>query len=251
MYRQIVNIKNKNKNKNKIIDFHLMKTIKNGQSYKANGWTYISIKGKPRERGFAHGYLAAEDFKKAQEMMRFSVYEETGKHWDFFIDACKIALKPTIIKHFHEFYEEMEGISEGCNAAGTKTNIDEIIAWNNYITLLYSWYPSQSGKSGSQEGGSRSYCKHNGGSKDRCSSFIANGDYTEDGSIVIAHNSFTEFMDGQYYNFILDIFPTSGHRILMQTQPCSIWSGTDVFITSKGIMGTETTIGGFNAYENN
>ena len=218
-----------------------MKTIKNGLSYKTNGWTYISIKGTPRERGFAHGYLVAEDFKKIQEMMRFSVYEDTGKHWDFFVEAGKTALKPTIIKHFHEFYEEMEGIAAGCNAAGTKTTIDEIIAWNNYITLLDSWYPSQSGKA----------LGHEGGAKDRCSAFIANGDYTEDGKIVIAHNSFTEFMDGQYYYVILDIKPTTGHRILMQCQPCSIWSGTDVFITSKGMMGTETTIGGFNAYENN
>jgi hypothetical protein len=37
----------------------------------------------------------------------------------------------------------------------------------------------------------------------------------------------------------------------MQTSPCWIWSGTDFFITSKGIIGTETTIGGFIAYENN
>jgi hypothetical protein len=37
----------------------------------------------------------------------------------------------------------------------------------------------------------------------------------------------------------------------MQTSPCWIWSGTDFFITSKGIIGTETTIGGFKVYENN
>jgi hypothetical protein len=32
--------------------------------------------------------------------------------------------------------------------------------------------------------------------------------------------------------------------------PGWIWSGTDFFVTSKGIIGTETTIGGFLAYEN-
>jgi hypothetical protein len=35
----------------------------------------------------------------------------------------------------------------------------------------------------------------------------------------------------------------------MQTSPAWIWSGTDFFITSKGIIGTETTIGGFLPYE--
>jgi hypothetical protein len=219
--------------------------MKNGISYEINGWKYISVKGGPRERGYAHGYYAAKDFKEIQKMMNFSVYEDTGKHWSFFIEASATILKPTIIEHFHEFYEEMEGIVEGCRAAGTETTIDEIIAWNNNITLLDCWYPSTQASSAGPKVGSE------GGSKDRCSAFIANGAYTEDGKIVIAHNSFVQYMDGQFYNVILDIYPEKGNRIIMQTAPCCIWSGTDVFITSKGIMGTETTIGGFNSYENN
>ena len=35
----------------------------------------------------------------------------------------------------------------------------------------------------------------------------------------------------------------------MQTCPCFIWSGTDFFVTTAGIIGTETTIGGFQPYE--
>ena len=222
-----------------------MPNIKNGISYEMNGWLYISVKGTPKERGFAHGYFASKEFKKIQEMMNFAVFEDTGKHWSFFIEASKTALKPTIMEHFHEYYEEMEGIAEGCRAGGTETSIDEIIAWNNNITLIDCWYPITMESSGSVKLRSKE------GGKDRCSAFIATGDYTEDGKIVIAHNSFCEFADGQYYNVILDINPTKGNRILMQTAPCCIWSGTDVFVTSKGIMGTETTIGGFNSYENN
>ena len=37
----------------------------------------------------------------------------------------------------------------------------------------------------------------------------------------------------------------------MQTFPGWIWSGTDFFVTSAGIIGTETTIGGFLPFENN
>jgi len=222
-----------------------MTNIKNGISYDMNGWKYISVKGSPKERGFAHGYFAAKDFKDIQKMMNFSVYEDFGRPWSFFIEASKTALKPTIIEHFPEYYEEMEGIAEGCKAGGTDTSVDEIIAWNNNITLLDSWYPGTQASSGGPKLGSE------GGAKDRCSAFVATGDYTKDGKIVIAHNSFVQYMDGQFYNVILDIAPVKGHRIIMQTAPCCIWSGTDVFITSKGIMGTETTIGGFNAYENN
>jgi len=221
------------------------KRLKNGICYEKNGWTYISIKGSPKERGYAYGYFCANLFRDVQKMIKFSVHESKGVDWDFFVEASKTVVKKDILHNFKEFYEEMEGIAEGCTAGGTPTTTDEIIAWNNYITLVDCWYPT-SGSSGN--GASH---RSEGGSADRCSAFIANGDYTSDGKIVVAHNSFCEFLEGQYYNIILDVNPSNGHRILMQTFPCGIWSGTDFFITSKGIIGTETTIGGFVPYKNN
>jgi hypothetical protein len=50
---------------------------------------------------------------------------------------------------------------------------------------------------------------------------------------------------------VLDLNPSKGYRFIMQTSPCWIWSGTDIFVTAKGIIGTETTIGGFMPYEKN
>jgi len=38
--------------------------INNGYSYKKNGWLYISVKGAPKERGFAYGYYCANEFKE-------------------------------------------------------------------------------------------------------------------------------------------------------------------------------------------
>lgn len=214
--------------------------IKNGKMYKMNGWKYISIKGTPKERGYAYGYLCAEDFKKIQKMLKFVMYESYGQTWDYFIKEVNDDIKDKTQTDFREFYEEMEGIAEGCTAGGTKTTLEEIIAWNFYLSIPY-WYSSKSGGHATKEGGA----------PDRCSAFIAVGDYTEDGKIVVAHNSFTDFVDGQYSNIVLDLKPSKGNRFIMQTSPCWIWSGTDFFITSKGIIGTETTIGGFNAYENN
>jgi hypothetical protein len=136
----------------------------------------------------------------------------------------------------------MEGIVEGCIYGGTDTTINEIIAWNFYCSIPY-WISSIDGNE------NRHFTKE-GGSSDKCSAFIAVGDYTETGDIVVAHNSFTDYIDGQYSNIILDLNPSEGNRFIMQTSPCWIWSGTDFFITSKGIIGTETTIGGFIPYEN-
>ena len=214
--------------------------VKNGLSYNQDGWKYISIKGKPRERGYAYGYLCANDFKEIQKMLAFLMLEAYGMEWSYFVDKVSEDFKEMTKKDFHEFYEEMEGITEGLNAGGCKTTLDEIITWNFYLSIS-AWYSTKSDSHFSKEGG---------GSKDHCSAFMAVGkDWTEDGNIVCAHNSFSDFVDGQYAYIILDIQPEKGHRMIMQTSPCWIWSGTDFFVTSKGFIGTETTIGGFIPYE--
>jgi hypothetical protein len=212
--------------------------IKNGISYDKNGWKYISVKGSPKERGYSYGFFCANDFKEIQKMLEFVMMETFGMPWSYFIKEVNDDFKEMTKSDFKEFYEEMEGIAEGCNAGGCKTDIDEIIAWNFYISIPY-WYSTKSQNHVGKEGGSR----------DKCSAFIAVGDWTKDGKIVCAHNSFVDYIDGQYMNVILDLNPDEGHRFLMQTSACCIWSGTDVFVTAKGIIGTETTIGGFYPYE--
>jgi hypothetical protein len=212
--------------------------VKNGISYEKNGWKYISIKGKPKERGYAYGYLCANDFKEIQKLLQFLILEAYGIEWNYFVDEISKDFKEMTEKEFPELYDEMLGITNGLNAAGCKTNINEIIAWNFYCSIPY-WYSTRS----------ESHFFKEGGAKEHCSAFIAVGDWTEDGKIVCAHNSFADFVDGQYAYIILDIKPEKGHRMIMQTSPCWIWSGTDFFVTSRGIIGTETTIGGFFPYE--
>lgn len=107
-----------------------MVKIKNGFSYELNGWKYISVSGTPQERGFAYGYLCANDFKKVQEMLTFFMYESYGITWEFIIQQVNKSIKEKTRSKFKEFYDEMDGIAKGCNSAGTQTSIDEIIAWN-------------------------------------------------------------------------------------------------------------------------
>jgi len=206
--------------------------------YDKNGWKYISISGSPKKRGYTYGFYCANDFKEIQNMLNFLMMEAYGNDWKFFINKISLDFKDMIINEFNEYYEEMEGIVEGLKANGCDSNIDEIIAWNFYCSIPY-WYSIIS----------ESHTSKEGGAKDHCSAFMAVGDWTEDGKIVCAHNSFCDFIDGQYSNVVLDIKPEKGHRMIMQTSPCWIWSGTDFFVTSKGIIGTETTIGGFIAYK--
>ena len=223
--------------------------IKNGIRYDMNGWVYVSIKGGPFERGYAYGKLIEKDMKQVKTILDFMVFNDYGVPWDFFIKSCEKYYSPKIKELFPEFYEEMTGFAKGANMT-----IDEVIAWNNSFTLLESFWAnlpeeealavrgSMKASSGTREGG---------GQQERCSAFIANGDWTKDGKIVMSHNNFSNFIDGQLAKYVIDLNPTKGNRILMMGFPGWIWSGTDFFVTSKGIMGTETTIGGFAVYENN
>ncbi len=233
---------------------HNVKRVKNGISYEMNGWLYVSIKGKPKERGYAYGKLVADEMKKVQKIQEFITYFDYGVKWEFFIEAAAKHFKPKIMEYFPEFYEEMVGFSEGCTAGGTKMSIDEVIAWNNSMTITGSWFanmPEEERIAVRGTATSNTSTSKEGGASDKCSAFMANGDWTADGKIVVAHNNFSNFVDGQLARVVLDLKPEKGNRMLMQGFVGWIWSGTDFFVTSKGIIGTETTIGGFISYENN
>jgi hypothetical protein len=73
---------------------------------------------------------------------------------------------------------------------------------------------------------------------------------TADGGIVLGHNSMVGYQD-PLCNIILDILPEKGHRILMQAFTGFIHSGTDFFVTDAGLVGSETTIGGFFPFDKN
>jgi len=225
-----------------------------------NGWIYLTIYGEPYERGFAHGKLLANEIKEIMVMLETFLYDNYGRKFPFFCELIDDFFDSQIKSNFSEFYQEMIGISDG-----SKQPLNKIIFWNCFVSFdylfsnlsnvlkephnahllskpIYSEFLNQSPKSGGH---------FEGGAKDRCSAFIAVGDYTTDGKIVCAHNSFDTYITGQYSCVMLNIRPSNGHRILMQSFPGGIHSGTDFFVTSCGLFGTETTLGGFNAYENN
>jgi hypothetical protein len=214
-----------------------------------NGWVYVSIKGGPFERGEAYGKLIAKDMKKIMDTIRFIIYNDYGVEWNFFVDACSKFYTPKIKEHFLEFYEEMAGFAKGAGMS-----VEEVVCWNNYFTLTESFWSDLPEEIAIAVKGSVNKAmgsKEGGGQQERCSAFIANGDWTADGKIVVAHNNFSNFVDGQFAKYVVDLKPTKGNRILMLGFPGWIWSGTDFFVTSAGIIGTETTIGGFVAYNNN
>jgi hypothetical protein len=78
--------------------------VKNGIRYDLNGWTYVSIKGSPKERGYAYGILVAKDMKEVRRILDFVIYTDFGVKWEFFIEAAKKYLENPSHKTSESFY---------------------------------------------------------------------------------------------------------------------------------------------------
>jgi len=206
--------------------------LKKGYRLDLNGWIFLHIEGKPFERGFQRGYLTAAEIDDFFRTMAFVQKFQTAKEIGFFVEAASRLFKGKISK---EFVEEMKGMVAGMEKAGKKVSYEEMLLMNGFIDVLWHWWPQQVQQEKAIGPG--------------CSAFIATGQATADGKIVMAHNSWYFYHTLRFCNIILEIFPENGHRILMQTWGPCLYSATDFFITGAGLMGTETTIGGFTGFD--
>lgn len=197
--------------------------------YDENGWIYLHIEGAPFERGFQRGYLTANEIDEFLKTLAFTEEFDTAREADYFV---KHAAKLFRGKISREYIEEMKGMVAGMRRCDKEVTFDQMLFMNGFIDLAWYWWPKEKESMGPG-----------------CSAFIATGDTTTDGKIVMAHNTWTDYATGRFCNIIVDIVPDKGHRILMQSWGPLIYSGTDFFITSAGLVGTETTIGAFKGFD--
>ncbi|HEY2931250.1 MAG TPA: C45 family peptidase [Acidobacteriota bacterium] len=203
-----------------------------------NGWIYTHLEGKPADIGFQHGYLLAPEIDDARKVVALELTYDSKKEWEFFRDAAKNILWPRIEQ---EYRDELNGIVEGLKARGVPLDIWDVVATNAWLELPYYLDFLKQEKKG-PEGPATPKAE-------RCSAFVATGSYTRDGRVVMGHNAWTRYMDGQRWNIIFDIRPTQGRHILMDGFPGLIHSADDFGVNSAGIMITETTITQFQGWD--
>ena len=219
MKNTIKNDKKNNKTKKQIII--------NGNIINENleGWKIIHIYGNAFERGFAHGFLLFKELKRVLKTVPFIIKTTLHVSMNKYIKTSNKIIKPILIREFPEFFDEIRGISAGARKRGINISTDFLISWNSYMSL-YSYFKD--------------------GSAIKCSAFIATGNATKNGDIIMGHNTHTTFMDGRLQNIIMYVIPLNGHHFVMQTSPGFIASVTDWFLSSTGIIGCETTIANIN-----
>jgi hypothetical protein len=209
--------------------------------FERGGWIYVHLEGSPERIGFQHGYLLAPEIADAFAAIQLETTHTTHRDWKFFRHAAREMLWPKIDP---EYQQELDGIVAGLAARGVRVDRDDLVAFNAFLELPDYYVPWYNARHRVAQAPHLS-------SPGNCSAFIATGSWTRDHGIVMAHNNWTSYLEGERWRIIFDLVPARGYRILMDGFPGVITSDDDFGINSDGLMVTETTIAQFHGWNPN
>ena len=214
--------------------------------YPAAGWIYLHIEGQPYERGYQHGHLMSREIPEYLE--RCAAVLGSKDQWNDY----RTTANALFLRGFdREILEEMRGIADGASDAGARwkdRRIDllDIVVANTTVEmgeLASAVSATPTGLEGMSFDAPPYSDRKRDSVKDHCSAFAATGPATRDGKMVIGHVTWWPLTLAEQTNVMLDIKPASGHRMLIQSYPGGIESGTDWYQNDAGVVLTETTIG--------
>ncbi len=216
--------------------------LKGSSRFERGGWVYVHLEGDPSTIGFQHGFMLANEIEDAFPAVQAAMVRSTQRDWPFFRRAAREMLWPKIDP---EYQQELQGIAEGLHArTGSPLDVYDIVALNSFEEVPDYYVPWLNKR---EKVANAPNLKSPG----NCSAFVATGSWTKDHQIVIAHNNWTSYMNGERWRIIFDIQPTNGYRILMDGFPGVVASDDDFAINSDGLMVTETTITQFEGWDPN
>ena len=203
-----------------------------GYRFDRGGWKFVHLEGTPAEIGYQHGQLLAAEIADLVNVYKVESLHETQRDWSFYREASRKMFWPHIDV---EYREELEGIAKGVQSKGVKLDVWDIVALNGSIELPSYYVPWVNKREHAMNAPQVRPDGH-------CSAFIATGSYTKGGKIVVAHNNWSSYADGERWTVMFDIKPAHGHRMVMDGEPGVITSQDDFGVNDAGLIITETTI---------
>jgi hypothetical protein len=215
--------------------------------YDEKGWIVVHIEGEPYERGYQYGFLVGSEITQYMDKLSYRQNEtDPSKGWR----DMRFMADSLLLRGFDEEYLiEMRGIADGANHAGIKyhgrdLDLIDIVTVNSAIDLgqmsgaMRTTPTALSGRNFLREEDelllSDDYNK--------CSSFVATGENTDDGRIVFGQMFMWNGYTGVHWNVLIDIDPSEGNRFVMHSFPGGIHSGADFYMNEAGIVIGETTV---------
>lgn len=216
--------------------------------YPQAGWIVLHVEGEPYDRGVQHGRLLAPEIAAHLRCMaavlgHHKAPEESWKHVRTLANAL-------FLRGYHkEYLEEMKGIADGASAAGARfagrridlLDVVTLNSWPEIETLDHGLDAAPTGIDAMRfplptpKPPMPPKPMH-------CSAFAATGPATKDGKVVFGHITMFGLYPANFYNVWLDVKPSKGHRVLMQSFPGGIHSGMDYYLNDAGLLISETTI---------
>lgn len=215
--------------------------------YDEKGWIYVHVEGEPYARGFQYGTLLSEEIAGYAKKLGIQENPKDGPgawaEMRFMADAVFLR------KYEEEYLLEMKGIADGAAKAGAKIDgrtVDflDVVTMNSSIDLDYV---RSALRTTPHPLTGRSFLTSEDEAKiperaHKCSSFVATGPATKDGRPVFGQIFMWAGYTGVHFNVIADVVPSKGHRLVYQTFPGGIHSGTDYYMNAAGILIGETTV---------
>ncbi|MBI4165732.1 MAG: peptidase C45 [Acidobacteria bacterium] len=212
--------------------------LRGAYRFERAGCVYVHLEGASSTLGFRHGYLLAPEIESAFRAVKLGMTHSTKRDWEFFRKASRQMLWPRIDA---EYQEELAGIAAGLQARGMKFDVDDVITLNAFQEMPYYYVPWLNRR---EKVASAPRLAAPG----NCSAFVAAGSYTRGSQIVMAHNAWTNYLEGEHWRIVFDVVPEKGNRFFMDGYPGVIASNDDFGVNSAGLMITETTISRFNGW---
>lgn len=233
-----------------IREFIPMETVRwsgEGYRYDDGGWTFVHIEGEPYGRGHQYGSLVPEEIVAyIAKLSNVENAKDPAAGWN----ALRLLADTVFLRGFDEEYlTEMKGIADGAATAGAKVDgrpVDllDIVTVNSAVDIsqLQSALKVTPHALTGQSFLSPADEMRVPDDRHKCSAIAATGPATKSGRVVFGQLFMWSGYTGVHFNVICDVVPSKGHRLVYETFPGGIHSGTDFYVNSAGIVIGETTV---------
>jgi hypothetical protein len=220
-----------------------------GFRYDDGGWIFVHVEGEPYPRGRQYGELVSAELARYLEKLAvLADRADPEKGWN---GMRRLADALMLRRYDPEYLEEMKGIADGAAKAGAKfkgrdVDLLDVVTLNSAVDLSQldeALRVSPSGVTGKSFLSADDEANPAATAKDHCSSFVATRSATRDGRFVMGQLFMWNGYSGIHWDVILDVVPAKGQRVVMQTFPGGIHSGSDWYLNAAGIVIGETTVG--------
>ena len=207
------------------------------------GFKYVQVSGSPSEIGYQHGVLLSDLIPRS-----LSAYAHATER-SYNLDWTQVRRHGRTYWRYvpQEQKDEINAIAEGSAENGATNPNGDPVDWVDILSLNAIWdiwwRAEPAGNPWWWLPWDSDLPKLNLTTPHHCSAFVATGNATADGDFVMAQSLWMPYFLSPAHAIFMDIIPDKGHRIFMEVTAGMIWSGTEWYHNSAGMVIAETTLG--------